>query len=232
MNSVLQLLFALSEFNSHMDRTQSEDPLHSFWLRWVDTLKSGKQPIAISPTEIIKAVDPLFEIGYQHDAHELLLHLLEGHEKVFRVIGRFSNSGVFRETVLSIPITSTLKRSLETFFEENGGIYRWPPVLLLHLKRYGYSAHQRPVDIPHQLRVMSRSYRNKGKLVPSKLTKYVLKGVVLHSGDPEGSYGHYMTAIAGEPPVLINDDRIKEIGSSSFKKLVDRGYIIAFVRSS
>lgn len=229
MNSVLQLLLSAPHFRRHLPK---KTPLHSL----VDRIKHNDDALPIYPHEVIKAYtgSGAFPLGYQHDAHEFLLKLLEDHEKLFQVVGRYApQANLFRETVLSVCVKGSLKQSLDSYFSNGGGgVYRWPPLLLIHFKRYGSPAHHTEVKCPQEFRVLSRAYRtNHQGVMPSVLTKYSLKGAVLHSGDPAGSNGHYVSVLAGEPPVLADDEHIHEISQAEFQRLVRRAYIVLYVRA-
>jgi hypothetical protein len=231
LNSVVQLLLAVPNVRDSLcGKLPTSHPFYRFVKRWKNI--AGKTcKGTMCPTELINEYQTDFELGEQHDGLLFMLRLIEGHDSLFRVLGRFSPSVHFREPVLSLPVTTSLSKSFDSYFNKEGGVYRWPPALLIHFKRHG-DTYNHTVDVPMQFRVMSRAYRKKrddSVIVPPQLTTYDLRGAVIHTGDPEGLEGHYTTTIYGSPPVLINDRKVTPVSMDHFRRLVSQAYLLLFV---
>lgn len=223
MNSVIQLLFRGCD-RIH-DRLRTGKPSHNhltaFWERW---WRSDSDTV-LSPKEIISAAP--FAPHEQQDAHECLMWLMQGHEKLFHVIGNFKGScSLFHEPILSLPVARSLDGALDMYGAE---VYRWPPYLLVHFKRYG-RAHREQIEIPTQWRVMSSPHKRNGKEVKACLHVYTARGGILHSGDPSGSYGHYTAVVKAPTPVLCDDTRVRPIKEHEFREALKRAYIVLFAR--
>lgn len=220
LNSVLQLILSTPcMINCH----PSTGMLDSFIQRW----KSCEQDI-ITPTEVLDHFQSAFPIGQQHDAHEFILSILCDYESHFRIIGRFCNKSVFKETIISLPVRPTIYQSISSYLEEDGCFYSCPPALLIHFKRYG-SHHRSNIEVPCQLRIMSKAFRIKKKRFPSQLHTYNLVGAIIHSGDPSGLAGHYATvAVYNERRYLFNDHRVTELDDDVFQRFLARAYIVLY----
>jgi ubiquitin C-terminal hydrolase len=74
-------------------------------------------------------------------------------------------------------------------------VYRWPRMLVLHLKRFSYGSHTRAkintdVDFPHQLDMRSLAGAAHKQMGPGSAPVYALYGVSAHMGTAAG--GHYV----------------------------------------
>lgn len=224
MNSVLQLMLTCNTFRLEIEKRKTVCPLTDFYERWKKSI--AENDTSLHPYEFDNIP---FESGQQHDAHEFLLYILEGHDKPFVVLGRYDVGSIFRENVISLPVEKTLEKSLLTYIND-GKIYHWPRCLLVHFKRYDYSTYDANIKIPLEWRVMNATYKSKGQVHVPFLNTYQMKGAIVHSGDPEGKYGHYLTILNTDPPVVCDDETITEIKTAEFSFLLQKSYIVLYIR--
>lgn len=185
---------------------------------------------------------PFADVSSQEDAHEFLLHLLNlmkrvdpfvirGYTRMEDLVTGQVRKVPFEDTVLSMRPSATIQASLQTYIERahisetkamSVHIKRWPPVLLVHFKRYG--GEDVLTTIPLRWRIVDQ----RGGM--TKMRCYGLRAAVVHLSSSHDS-GHYISLVLNERGVFVCDDEsVRPAGSREAQALLSKAYLLLFVR--
>jgi ubiquitin C-terminal hydrolase len=206
--------------------------------------EENEQKYTIRAQAFMKSLKDNFVLGRQHDAHELLLCLIEncGFEDKFKFttsteikkegeIPSITNWDDNTCLSLSLPLIEVSISQLIANFQnheiiqtEDGDLYKsdkiktTPDILVIQLKRWRYSRR-----------------KNKTKIeIDRKITingdKFKLNGMILHDGDVTS--GHYIAIInSNENYFHIDDDVVKRISIEKYENFDDPEiYLVSYIK--